>query len=90
MEGGIAGTGGIVYLDLGVHSGIKPGDIFIVYRPIEIDPFLYSLPHEAKGVKNARTAIGEVVVLKVDETASSAIVTYSSVGISAGDFVERR
>jgi hypothetical protein len=90
LEGGVAGTGGIVYLDLGVHSGVKPGDIFIVYRPIEIDSFLYSLPHEAKGIKNARTAIGEVVVLKVDETASSAIVTYSSVGILAGDCVERR
>jgi hypothetical protein len=90
LEGGVAGTGGVVYVDLGVRSGVKPGDIFIVYRPIEENSFLYSFPDDAKGIRNARTAIGEVVILKVEDTASTALVTYSSVGILAGDFVERR
>jgi hypothetical protein len=90
LESGIATPGNIVYVDLGKSSGVKSGDVFIVYRDLDVDSQLYRLPHEAKGVKRARTAIGEVVIVKVDEAASSALVTYSSVGISAGDYVERR
>jgi hypothetical protein len=39
---------------------------------------------------NAREAVGEVVILKVDERASTALVTYSADMISPGDSVERR
>jgi hypothetical protein len=90
LESGIAPKGGIVYVDLGRSSGVKPGDIFIVYRHVETDDSIYNLPPQSKGVLKATTAIGEVVILKVDDAVSSALVTYSSVGVSAGDFVERR
>ncbi len=90
VEGGIASTGEIVYVDVGQRSGVKSGDVFIVYRYTDLDRSLYSLPEDAEAVRNARTAIGEIVILKVNESASTALVTYSSVGISAGDFVERR
>lgn len=90
LESGIAVPGGIVYVDLGRNKGVKPGDIFIVYRPIEVESSIYHLPERSEAVRNAMTAIGEVVILKVEEAASTALVTYSSVGISAGDFVERR
>ena len=44
---------------------------------------------EEAGVKQ-KTAVGELVILKVDDGVASALVTYSTVGISAGDSVERR
>ena len=88
-EKGVAAPGGIVYVDVGSSSGIKPGDSLIVYREIELNPHLYS-PPEAKKLKHEKTAVGELIVLKVEETASSAIVTYSSAGVLAGDSVERR
>jgi hypothetical protein len=90
VEGGIASNGEIVYVDIGRNRGVKSGDVFIVYRYVDLDRSLYSLPEDAEAVRNARTAIGEVVILKVNEVASTALVTYSSVGISTGDFVERR
>ena len=43
-----------------------------------------------RGQWGVRTAIGELVVLKVEERASTALVTYASDGLSLGDVVERR
>ncbi len=88
-EKGIASPSSIVYLDLGQSSGVKPGDIFIVYRPTELDSRLYD-QSDAKKVATQKMAIGEVIVLKVEEKSATALVTYSSMGISAGDPVERR
>jgi len=89
VEKGIAGEGTIVYVDLGRSKGVKPGDILIVYRPVEIETKLYALK-ESQRLRNEKTAIGELVVLNVELVASSALVTYSSIGISAGDYVERK
>ena len=41
-------------------------------------------------VYSGKTAIGEIVVLKIDEKASSALVTYSVDALFPGDRVERR
>jgi hypothetical protein len=77
LEKGIVGEGSVVYLDVGKQAGAKPGDLFIVFR-------------DHPKVENVRTAIAEVVILKVEDTSSSALVTYSDDAISLGDVVERR
>ena len=79
-----------MYVDVGEGQGARPGDLFIVYRNVNLDSALYSLPPEARKLKGAREAIGELVLLKVGERASTALVTYASDGISLGDVVERR
>jgi hypothetical protein len=90
LDRGIASEGGVVYIDVGDGQGVKPGDIFIVYRETNLHSHLYDLPAAARKLRNWRTAIGEIVVVNVGERASTALVTYSSDGISLGDFVERR
>jgi LysM domain len=90
VEKGLASAGNIVYVDLGAGSGVKPGDIFIVYRSVQVDSQLYSVPKESKKLESEKTAIGEIVILKVEDLAATALVTYSSTGLSAGDSVERR
>jgi hypothetical protein len=90
LEMGVATEGGIVYIDMGQADGVRPGDVLLVSRPVEINSDLYNLPSETEVVRNRRTAVGELVVLKVKERASTALVTYSRDAISAGDSVERR
>lgn len=87
---GIGSEGAILYVDVGQGQGVKPGDLFIVYKSVELDSTLYPLPAEVKKLKGARTAVGELIILKVGERASTAPVTYASYGISLGDSVERR
>ena len=76
LDRGIVGEGSVVYLNIGKEAGAKPGDIFIVFRDSR--------------VVNGRTAIAEVVILRVEERSSSALVTYSDDAVSLGDVVERR
>jgi len=87
---GVASEGEIVYIDAGEGQGVKPGDVFVVYRNLAQDKRLYNIPKEAKKLKDVRTAVGELVVLKVEERASTALVTYASDGLSLGDAVERK
>jgi hypothetical protein len=87
LERGIAGENHVVYVDIAKSSGVKPGDLFIVYREMaETDGTL------AAGVKPAKrkTAVGEIVILRVEDRASTALVTYSTDALSLGDSVERR
>jgi hypothetical protein len=90
MERGVAGEGAIVYIDLGQNRAVRPGDLFIVYRYTQYDDRVDNLPREVHRLENARTAIGELVVVKVGERASTALVTYSTDALSMGDIVERR
>jgi hypothetical protein len=90
LERGIASEGTIVYIDLGQEKGVKPGDVFIVYRFVELDERLYPLPKEVRRLRNARMAIGEVVVVKTGERASTALVTYATDGLTLGDMIEKR
>ena len=87
---GIAGAGSIVYINVGTEKSVKPGDVFIAYRTENIDRRLFSYSKEVNKLQGQRTAIGELIVLKVGEKASSALVTYSSDALSLGDSVERR
>ena len=90
IERGLASDGSIVYIDIGQDTAVKPGDIFIVYREIDLDQRLYDLPKEVEKLKRTRTAIGELIVLKAGERASTALVTYASDALVPGDAVERR
>jgi LysM domain len=90
LSRGVASEGVVVYVDVGQNVGVKPGDLFIVYKSMRPMNGLYPLPHDAKRVQDARAAVGEIVILKVNEKASTALVTYASEVISQGDLVERR
>ena len=90
LSRGVASEGVIVYVDIGQNLGVKPGDLFIVYKNMRPVSGLYSLPADAARIKDARAAVGEIVILKVEEKASTALVTYASDVISQGDLVERR
>src|SRR5215510_13808983 len=80
LHRGIASEGSIVYVDVGQDKSVQPGDVFIVYRNVkgEVDQRLYNYPSDVNKLKTARRAIGELVVMKVGELASTALVTYST------------
>ena len=90
IDRGIAGAGAVVYINVGQDKSVKPGDIFIAYRDETFDRRLFTYSKEVNKLKGQRIAVGELIVLKVGERASSAIVTYSSDALSLGDSVERR
>ncbi len=90
LEKGVASEGMIVYLNIGAEGNVKPGDVFVVSREIQLDTIQYEVPPEVEKLEAQRIAIGEVVILKVGERASTALVTYAADGVSAGDSVERR
>lgn len=93
VVGGLAASGRIVYLDLGARDGIEMGDMFLIYRPMSTDGDrgLLPIPAGAKDIlANERYVVGELVVLKVEERAATAMITFSSDGISPGDLVEIR
>jgi len=92
LHRGIASEGSIVYVDVGQDKSVQPGDVFIVYRNVkgEVDQRLYNYPSDVNKLKTARRAIGELVIMKVGELASTALVTYSTDSLVLGDSVERR
>jgi hypothetical protein len=90
LSRGVASEGVILYVNVGQGQGVKPGDLFIVYKTVRPVAGLYSLPPDAKRIQDSRAAIGEILILKVNEKASTALVTYASDVISQGDRVERR
>lgn len=89
-ERGISAAGTIVYVDVGEQQNVKPGDLFIVYRDFDLDQRLFKAPKEIEKIKHTRTAIGELILLKVGERASTALVTYATDGLALGDTIERR
>jgi len=88
LDRGIAGENHVVYVDIGKSSGAKPGDLFIVYR--DMDETDGTLAADGKKPAKRKTAIGEIVILRVEDRTSTALVTYSTDGLSLGDSVERR
>jgi hypothetical protein len=89
VERGFATEGAIVYIDI-TNSSVQPGDVFIAYRHADVDSQLYDFPRETDKLRATRTAIGEVVVVKVGERVATAVVTYSADALALGDIVERR
>jgi hypothetical protein len=90
IDRGIAAQGSIVYINVGQEQAVKPGDVFIAYRSEQFDRRLFSYSSDINKLKGQHRAVGELIVLKVGERASSALVTYSSDSLSLGDLVERR
>jgi hypothetical protein len=89
LSRGVAGEQQVVYLDLGKSSGAKPGDLFIVFRDMARSDELLAAPTGTKPEKR-KTAIAEIVILRVEDRASTALVTYTNDGVALGDSVERR
>ena len=88
IEKGIAGEGEVVYLDVGKEQGAKPGDTLVVFRQVDVESDAPA--SERQTIRRQKVAVGEVVILKVEERASTALVTYSVDGLVQGDDVVRR
>jgi hypothetical protein len=89
LNRGIAGEHQVLYIDLGKASGAKPGDLFIVYRDMDVNDGKLAAAGGTKPEKR-KTAIAEIVILRVEDRASTALVTYTDDGVALGDSVERR
>ena len=87
---GLAETGSIVYIDVGQDQNVQPGDLFIVYRKPDLDRRLYPNPPEVEKIEHVSSAVGEVMVVKTGERASTAVVTYATDALYLGDAVELR
>ncbi len=67
------GEGDIVYLDRGANEGVKPGDMFVVYREV---------------IGGNVNVIGQLQVLRVGTRTSTAMVTHSMEEIELHDLVQ--
>jgi hypothetical protein len=97
-----AGTGSIVYINLGTGQGVKVGDYFRVFRyqgsRDETAPQtagyqdrlfgLGSTPLRYSWNNLPRQVLGEGIVLNVSRNSSTVLLTYSRIEIYAGDYVE--
>jgi hypothetical protein len=90
LAAGVSGEGEIVYIDLGTRDGIAAGDVMLISRPIPVDQFGHISGDAARLLAGERKVFGELIVLKVQERAATALVTYSEDGVSRGDLVELR
>lgn len=96
------GSGSVMYVNLGTSKGVKVGDYFRVFRhqgsrnetayqtPGYQDR-LYgfgSTPQRYAWNDLPREVLGEGVVLNVSRNSSTVLLTYSSIEIYAGDYVE--
>ena len=91
IAGGMVSEGQVVYIDLGDQDGIRTGDLFLIYRPMDTSSPLHPLPKAAaRLIAGQRQVVGELVVLKVEERAAAALVTFTSGAVFSGDSIELR
>ncbi|MGC1417936.1 MAG: hypothetical protein WA817_21790 [Candidatus Acidiferrum sp.] len=97
-----AGQGSTVYVNLGTEKGVKVGDYFRVFRYqgtlAELAPQtkdyqdrIYgfgSSPERYRWNDLPREVLGEGVVLNVSRNASTVLITFSSIDMYTGDYVE--
>jgi hypothetical protein len=100
--GVMAGTGTVVYVNLGGAQGVKVGDYFRVYR---YQGQRHTAAYQARGTAYMipgmghtpvpygwadlpRDVLGEGIVLRVGPNASTVLITYSLREIYTGDYVE--
>ncbi|MBI2116045.1 MAG: LysM peptidoglycan-binding domain-containing protein [candidate division NC10 bacterium] len=73
----------LVFLDVGSDQGIRPGDVFAIYRPSP--PAV--IPATGKEIGIAPERLGEAVVIRVTERTATAVITASSKESQPGDRV---
>jgi hypothetical protein len=71
----------VMYLDVGKRQGINPGDVFAIYRPI--NPRANLATRQVFAIPSER--LGEVVVVRVEDNASTAVIAASAREIQTGD-----
>jgi hypothetical protein len=96
------GTGSIVFVNLGAGQGVKIGDYFRIFRyqgsMAETAPQTKGYQYELYGYGSnkehytwkdlPREILGEGVVLNVSKNASTMLITYSTIEIYSGDYIE--
>jgi len=81
----LVGQGELVFVDLGKRSGAEPGNrLFVVRRGDALPPKSKSTIGQDDRRFPAR-ALGEIVILEVDDIVSIALVTLSVQEIGIGD-----
>jgi hypothetical protein len=97
-----AGQGSTVYVNLGTEKGVKVGDYFRVFRyqgsMAELAPQTKDYQDRIYGFGGSperyrwndlpREVLGEGVVLNVSRNASTVLITFSSIDMYTGDYVE--
>jgi hypothetical protein len=90
----LVGKGNIVYIDAGQKKNVAVGDIFRIYRHFDSDHIDFLNKEYFNGNQRSfqeiRKIVGELVVLRVEAGASTAIITTSSGSgaITVGDEIE--
>lgn len=96
------GKGSTIYVNLGTDKGVKVGDYFRIFRyqgstaetVAQTKDYQYKLygfgstPERYNWNDLPREVLGEGVVLNVSRFSSTVLVTFSSIEIYAGDYVE--
>lgn len=97
-----AGSGSTVYVNLGTDKGVKVGDYFRVFRYqgtlAELAPQTKGYQDRIYGFGSSptrynwndlpREVLGEGIVLNVSRNSSTVFITYSSIDMYTGDYVE--
>ncbi|MGB8459483.1 MAG: hypothetical protein WCE50_17295 [Candidatus Acidiferrum sp.] len=97
-----AGRGSTVYVNLGTEKGVKVGDYFRVFRYqgslAEFAPQTKGYQDRLYGFGSSptrynwndlpREVLGEGVVINVSRNSSTVLITYSTIDMYAGDYVE--
>jgi hypothetical protein len=98
----IYGKNQAVYVNLGTNQGVKVGDYFRIFRyqgsmseTVPIEPgYQYTMygfgstPTRYAWNDLPREILGEGIVISVSRNSSTAVVTFSSTSVYAGDYVE--
>src|ERR1700676_4009107 len=97
-----AGQGNTVYVNLGTGKGVKVGDYFRIFRYqgtlAELAPQTQAFQDRLYGFGSSpgrynwndlpREVLGEGIVLNVSRNSSTVFITYSSIGVYTGDYIE--
>lgn len=76
-SGAMLGQGDFCFINLGADEGIEVGNTFLVYKSSTIEP-----------KRHPRYLVGQLIVIRVAETSSTALITYSAKPITVGDMVK--
>jgi peptidoglycan-associated lipoprotein len=92
-EGINLAQGEVVYLDKGSVDGVAPGQCYEIYRVPAEDSGAPTIAYEERRYHTEKpppeehlsTVVGELMVLRTEETTSTALITMSELPLSLGD-----